>query len=102
MDKRAFINHVRHWDSKWVRAALAKEPGLANYVDRSGKSALHHCAGINATEHGLVVLNAVKTAQALVEAGADVNYIRVIIDEGEKFHATALWYAVAWGKNFDL
>jgi hypothetical protein len=102
MDKRAFINYVRRWDSKSVSAALAQEPELANYVDRSGKSALQHCAGITATEHGLAVLNSVKTAQALVEAGADVNYIRVIIDEGEKFQATALWYAVAWGKNFDL
>jgi len=35
-------------------------------------------------------------------ASADVNAIRTIIDDGEEFQATPLWYAVAWGKNYDL
>lgn len=31
-----------------------------------------------------------------------MNAIRVIIDDGEEFLATPLWYAVAWGKNLAL
>jgi ankyrin repeat protein len=38
----------------------------------------------------------------LVAAGADVNLVRPIMDEGEEFQATTLWYAVAWGKNIKL
>ena len=32
-------------------------------------------------------------------AGADVKAIRVIMDDGEEFQASPLWYAVTWGKN---
>jgi hypothetical protein len=42
---------------------------------------------------------AMATARALVEAGADVNAIHEIRDDGEIFRATALWQALAWGKN---
>src|SRR6185295_3913339 len=48
------------------------------------------------------VSESIATARVLLEAGADVNAIRVIIDDGEEFLATPLWYAVAWGKNLAL
>jgi ankyrin repeat protein len=102
MDKRVFIKHVRSWDFSSVRAALAQEPELAMSIDKSGKQPLHHCAGVNPTEAKLAVPDSLKTAKALMDAGADPNYVRVIIDEGEEFRATPLWYAVAWGKNIEL
>jgi ankyrin repeat protein len=102
MDKTAFIKRVRRWDAVQVKAALADDNSLAAYVDRIGKTPLHHCAGINAGDAKLSTKDSIKTARALVEAGADVNAVRVIIDEGEEFHALPLWYAVAWGRNFEL
>jgi len=102
MDKRAFIQSVRNWQSDAVKAALDNDPGLANYTDKIGKTPLHHCSEINAKKFRLSVDESLKTARALLHAGADVNAARVIIDDGEEFLATPLWYAVAWGKNYDL
>lgn len=102
MDKRAFIQSVRNWQADAVRNALASDPGLANYADKIGKTPLHHCAEIDAKKFGLNLSASIDTAQALLLAGADLNAIRAIIDDGEEFHASPLWYAVAWGKNYDL
>jgi ankyrin repeat protein len=102
MDKRAFIKHVRQWDADTVARALTHDESLATYVDQAGKTPLHHCAGINAADAKLSTTDSVKTAKALTDAGADVNAVRVIIDEGEEFHARPLWYAVAWGRNIEL
>lgn len=102
MDKRAFIKAVRGWDSVAVADALAGEPALARYIDQIGKTPLHHCAEINPKKFQLQVAKSIATAKALLDAGADVNAVRVIIDDGEKFAATPLWYSVAWGKNLAL
>src|SRR5262249_35527049 len=85
-----------------VKAALAQDPGLALYKDQNGKTALHHCAEINAKKTGLKVADSLRTARALIAEGAAVDAVRIIKDEGEDFHARPLWYAVAWGKNLDL
>jgi len=102
MDKRAFITSVRSWQVSLVNAALGAEPSLASYVDKIGKTPLHHCAEIDPRKSHLNVTDSLKTAGALLSAGAEVNAIRIIIDDGEEFQATPLWYAVAWGKNYDL
>lgn len=102
MDKRAFIQSVRNWQTDAVETALASEPDLANYTDKIGKTPLHHCAEMDARKVRLSVNDSLKTARALLRSGADVNAIRIIIDDGEEFQATPVWYAVAWGKNYDL
>jgi uncharacterized protein len=102
MDKKAFVKAVRNWDAKVVKAVLAQDPGLAQLADPLGKTPLHHCAEISARKYGLNIRSSLKTAGALLDAGADVNAVRIIIDDGEEFPATPLWYAVAWGKNFEL
>ncbi|MCM3900923.1 MAG: ankyrin repeat domain-containing protein [Pyrinomonadaceae bacterium] len=102
MNKKVFIRNVREWEAVAVARALTEEPALANYVDQIGKTPLHHCAGINAREAKLPVRKSIETARALIATGADVNAVRTIIDDGEEFQATPLWYAIAWGKNFDL
>jgi len=102
MDKRAFIKSVRTWQSEVVSNALAVDPDLAKCVDKIGKTPLHHCAEIDAKKFRLSVDDSLKTARALLGAGADVNAIRIIIDDGQEFYATPLWYAVAWGRNYDL
>lgn len=102
MDKKAFIKHVRNWDASAVEKALKEDPQLSTFVDTNGKTTLHHMAGINPKKAKLEVSDSIKTAKALISSGADVNATRIIIDEGEEFRATALWYAAAWGENFDL
>jgi ankyrin repeat protein len=102
MDKRVFIRNVRTWQSAAVQAALGSDRGLASYVDKIGKTPLHHCAEIDARKFGLSVVDSLKTTRALLRAGGDANAVRIIIDDGEEFCATPLWYAVAWGKNYDL
>ena len=102
MDKRLFIKSVRSWQPLAVNKALVSDASLAKYTDKIGKTPLHHCAEINADKFGLNVADSLKTAQALLAAGADPNAIRIIIDDGEEFYATPLWYAVAWGRNYDL
>lgn len=102
MDKRQFIRDVRNWNARAVAKAIAKAPELANSEDRSRKTPLHHCAGINAKDAGLPIRKSIETAKALIEVGADVNAVRTILDDGEEFHATPLWYAVAWGRNLRL
>ena len=98
MDKKAFIKAVRNWESQTVAAAIAKEHALARYVDKNGKAPLHHCAEIDPRKYGFKVSNSIATAKVLLDAGANV----IIIDDGEKFLATPLWYAIAWGKNHAL
>lgn len=102
MNKRVFIKQVRAWQAVSVEQALHIDPILASFVDQTGKTPLHHCAGINAEEANLSVAKSLRTARALLLAGADVNAVRVIIDEGEEFLARPLWYAVAWGRNLGL
>jgi len=102
MNKKAFIKNVRNWEADAVASALVKEPILAKHVDQIGKTPLHHCAGINPRKAKLSVRKSIETARALLAAGADVNAVRVIIDDGEEFQATPLWYALAWGQNPDL
>lgn len=102
MDKRGFIKAVRSWDSKIVARAVSNDPGLARYVDQIGKTPLHHCAEIDSKKFGLNTVDSLATAKALIKAGADVSSVRIIIDDGEEFAATPLWYAVAWGKNLPL
>jgi ankyrin repeat protein len=99
MDRKTFINCVRAWEFKTVRQGLAERPLLAKIVEANGMTPLHHCAKMNLKKSGLTAIASVQTAQALLDAGANVSQVRIIMDEGEPFHATALWYAVAWGRN---
>ena len=99
MQKRLFIKQVRDWNASAVGNALKEEPELARYVDDIGKTPLHHCAAMNTLESKHDVASSVATAEALISSGADVNAVRIIIDDGEEFRATPLWYAIAWGKN---
>ncbi|MEO6390858.1 MAG: ankyrin repeat domain-containing protein [Pyrinomonadaceae bacterium] len=99
MDKRSFIDLVRGWQAIKVQKALAVKPSFAIMVEASGMTPLHHCAKVNLKKSGRPAGDAIKTAQALLDTGANVNHVRLIPDDGELFHATPLWYAVAWGQN---
>lgn len=102
MTRKAFFELAQRWQANEVRAALAEEPALALAVEPSGMTALHRCARAALSEDGPPAAAAVETARALLAAGADVNAVRAIDDDGEIFHATPLWYALAWGHNREL
>ena len=44
----------------------------------------------------------IATANVLLKAGVPINAVEPIRDDGEVFPATALWYALAWGRNRPL
>jgi ankyrin repeat protein len=96
--KTAFFDAAREWRAAEVAAMARERPELVAARDDRERTALHVCARrevTNATD----VKAALATAKALVAAGADVNAIYVIPDDGDQFPATALWQALAWGRN---
>jgi ankyrin repeat protein len=99
MDQKTFTNLVQTWQAAEVRAALAAKPSFASIVAPNGMTPLHRCCRANLKQSGLPAKASIATAKALIDAGADVNNVRIIMDEGEEFRATPLWFAVAWGQN---
>ena len=96
--KTGFFDAAREWRAADVVAMARERPDLVAARDGSGRTALHVCSRRhprNATE----AKRALATAKALNAAGADVNAIHEIPDDGDVFPATALWQALVWGRN---
>lgn len=102
MDQKTFTDLVQRWEAKAVREALAAKPAFASKIAPNGMTPLHRCCRTSLPKSGLRAADSVATARALLDAGAEVSKIRIIMDDGEEFRATPLWYAVAWGQNFPL
>lgn len=98
MSKTALFKACRDWDAKAAGKILAADPALINILDPKGRTALHLCAGVPLTPERSAGAS-ISTAEILLAAGADLNAIQQIPDDGEIFPATALWYAASWGKN---
>jgi ankyrin repeat protein len=96
--KSAFLEAVRKHRADAVSAMLHLQPGFASLADNAGRTPLHICARQKVST-APQVRAAIATARALLKAGADVNAMHPIQDDGEVFPATALWYALAWGRN---
>jgi hypothetical protein len=98
ISKTRFFEAVRNWNTKEVAAALHQRPEFVSLVDSAKRTPLHICAGrvASATPKSSA---AIATAKVLLEAGAAINAVQPIPDDGEIFPATALWYALAWGRN---
>ena len=82
-----------------VAEALRAHPDLATAADRSGRTALHLCAAASVTRSRRPASASVRTTRALLQAGAALDAVHHIPDQGEPFPATPLWHAVARGKN---
>jgi len=98
VSKTRFFELAKECRAAEIGAAIATQPGLATLRDDRGRTALHVCAcrpGTNAA----AAKRALATARVLVEAGAEVNAVREIRDDGEIFPATALWHALVLGRN---
>jgi hypothetical protein len=99
--KTAFLEDVRKHRAASVASTLKARPEWASVEDGVGRKPLHVCAHqrvstVAAARAGL------STAKALISAGADINAVHSIQDDGETFPGTALWYALAWGRNRPL
>ena len=96
--KTAFFDAAREWRAADVAAMARERPELVTVRDGRERTALHVCAR-RAVKNAADAKAALATAKALIAAGADVNAVHVIPDDGDQFPATALWQALAWGRN---
>jgi len=101
ISKASFFEAVQRWSVRDVAAAVREQPALVSLRDALGRTALHVCSR-RALPRASEASAAVATARVLLEARADVNAVHPIQDDGEVFPATALWYALAWGRNHPL
>ena len=99
--KTRFLDAVRSWQAADVRAALRERPELATACDSSGRPPLHVCAR-RPLASPAEARASIATAQALLDAGTDVNVVQPIPDDGEVFPARPLWCALAFGHNRPL
>jgi ankyrin repeat protein len=97
-----FLDAARRWEASVVAEALRVHPDLAMVADRSGRTALHLCAGASASRTHRPASASVATAKALLAAGASLDAVQEIPDNGELFPAHPLWHAIARGNNRTL
>jgi ankyrin repeat protein len=102
MSKSALFKAAAAWDVSTVGRLLSGDPDLAHARDSRGRSALHICARQRWDGTASRARASIATVRALLTAGADINAVHEIPDDGEIFPATALWHAVAWGRNRPL
>ena len=99
--KSAFFEAAREGNAAELARMLRERPEFASLADNKGRTALHLCSRRPA-KGGAATAAVVAAAKVLLNAGADVNAVQQIPDDGEIFPATALWYALAFGRNRTL
>jgi ankyrin repeat protein len=101
VSKTGFLDAVKNHRAADVTSMLRARPEFVSLTDPKGRQPLQLCARRQVTTPDEARAG-VATARALVNAGADVNAVLEIEDDGEIFPATALWHALAWGRNRPL
>jgi uncharacterized protein len=100
--RTALFEAARRWDVAAVKAMLEAAPALASATDPRGRMALHLACAVTPGSKGLREPDGIRTATALLAAGADLE-AAVPMDEDEgDFRATPLWYALSRGRNLPL
>jgi ankyrin repeat protein len=99
--KTRFIQAVCAWDAKQVADTLREGPEFVSLLDDAGRTLLHNCARRPISNENNSAAS-IATANVLLKAGVPINAVEAIKDDGEVFPATALWYALAWGRNRPL
>jgi ankyrin repeat protein len=102
MSKSALFKAASAWDASTVGRLLSGDPALAHARDPRGRAALHVCAHQRWDGTAARARASIATVRALLAAGGDIDVVHEIPDDGEIFPATALWHAVAWGRNRPL
>jgi hypothetical protein len=101
ISKTRFIEAVRTWDAKQVAGTLHERPEFVSILDDAGRTLLHNCARRPISNENNSAAS-IATANVLLKAGVPIDAVEAIKDDGEIFPATALWYALAWGRNRPL
>ncbi len=101
ISKTPFIEAVRTWDAKQVAGTLHERPEFVSILDDAGRTLLHNCARRPISNENNSAAS-IATANVLLKAGVPIDAVEAIKDDGEIFPATALWYALAWGRNRPL
>jgi ankyrin repeat protein len=101
VSKTGFLEAVKNHRAADVTSMLRERPEFVSLKDPKGRQPLQLCARRQVTTPDEARAG-VATARALVNAGADVNAVLEIEDDGEMFPATALWHALALGRNRPL
>jgi uncharacterized protein len=99
--KSALFDAAKCWDAASVKALLKAAPDLVRATDPRGRTALHIACAVKPAK-GLSEPAGIKTATALLKAGAELEaHVPMPAEEGD-FRANPMWYAVARGENFPL
>jgi len=101
ISKTQLIEAVRTWDAKQVADTLRERPEFVSLLDDAGRTLLHHCARRPISNENSRAAS-IATANVLLKTGVPIDAVAPIKDDGEVFPATALWYALAWGRNRPL
>lgn len=99
--KSALFAAAKAWDAGAVKAILAAAPELLEAAQPDGRRALHLACGVRPDARGLGEANGLRTAAALLDAGAELEAEVPRLREDD-FRATPLWFAVARGENLPL
>ncbi len=97
--KTKLLDWVRSFRWRDVGAGLDESPALLDFRDERGRSWLHLCGMVNASDRGLDPADSVRTADVLLARGLDID--APAFTEGA-WRATPLWCAIAWGRNLVL
>jgi ankyrin repeat protein len=100
--RSALFEAVKRWDGAAVDTILAAAPALVTATDAAGRTALHLGAGVPADRMKVRLADSVAVATRLLGAGAVLDAVQPIPDDGEIFPATPLWSALARGRNARL
>jgi hypothetical protein len=95
----AFNTAVAEWNLPGLQSALAADPALANAEDATGCTALHLVARQRPAAIGKAPEDAIPLAEALLEAGADIDHVALPQTPSDTFCPTPLWQAIAWSRN---
>lgn len=101
ISKTRFEEAVRTWDATQVADTLRERPEFVSLLDDAGRTLLHNCARRRISDESNSAAS-IATANVLLKAGVPINAVEPIRDDGEVFPATALWYALARGRNRPL
>lgn len=99
MNKPALWSAAKAWKAYEVERILTAYPDWVTAQDPSGRTALHLCASSSEETTRLSSLEAVRTAQVLLDFGAEVNAVHPLEEGDDLVPATPLWYTLAKGHN---
>jgi uncharacterized protein len=102
ISKAALFNAAKAWDAASIEDMLAARPELVVATDPKGRTALHMACNVKPGDAGLAEPNGIRTATALLSAGAVLDAEMPADKRDGDFRATPLWFAVAWGENLPL